>query len=174
MRRVIATLAALALTLAMFPATVLADTTGGYGNPPAAGSSNGVTIEIKAVQLIAKVVVQVEASIVCQPKPPSVYPIRSYWEERSIAVWATQASGRAIAYAMSYSSFDAEAMCDGQPHTIIAAASADSSGVPFKNGNAAVAVAVHASYWWENEEDWTSGWESGMACTGWMPVRLRK
>ncbi len=175
MRRVIASLAALALAVALFPATVLADTTGGYGEPPAAGSVNGVTVEVKAVRLIAKVVVQVEASIVCQPKPPSVYPIRSYWEDRSIEVWARQASGRAIAFAMSYSSLDADAICDGSPHTIVAAASAEPSGVPFKIGAAALAVVVRTSYYSWNEIEWAGDiYGGGMASTGWMPIRLRR
>ena len=173
-RKVITSLAALGLILAMCPATAFADTTGG-GDPPAAGSKGGMTIEVVSVRLIAKVVVEVEVSVVCQPKPPSEDPIRSSWENTSIGLWAKQASGRRIAFGTTYSYFDGDAICDGTKHTMKVAAAADSSGVPFKLGTAAIAVAGDASYYWENlNECCSQWWVAASASTGWMSARLGK
>jgi hypothetical protein len=79
-----------------------------------------------------------------------------------------------LASGTAYSNFDGDAICDGTKHTIKVAAAADSSGVPFKLGTAAIAVAGDASYSVQNQEEWSQSWVAASASTGWMSVRLGK
>jgi hypothetical protein len=165
----------MAMVVAMaFPATVLADTTGNYYDPPAAGSTGGMTVEILAVHVTAKVLVELEVGVTCQPKPASEYPVYSGWEDTSLAVWAKQASGRSIAFGMAERYFDGDAICDGTQHVFVMHASADPSGVPFKMGSAVVAASGRAGYYVENWETGEYGWASAGSSTGWIKVRLGK
>lgn len=172
MRRFVA-VAALVVALA-FPAGVSADTTGYYGDPPTAGSAGGMSLEILAVRLTAKVVVEMEVRVTCQPKPPSEDPVYSGWENTGLTVWAKQASGRSIAFALHETWFVGDEVCDGTPHVLAMTASADPSGVPFKPGTAVVAASGYASYYWDNWETGESDWVNANASTGWLKVRLGK
>ena len=165
--------AAMALVVAMaFPASALADTTGPYGEPGPAGSTGGMTIEIGAVHVTAKVVVEFEVVATCQPKPASEYPVYSGWENTAITVWVKQASGRSIAFGSAETYFDGDEVCDGTPHVFLMSASADPSGVPFKSGTAVVAASGYASYYVENWETGDGDWVNAHASTGWVKVRL--
>jgi hypothetical protein len=172
MRRIIVTLGLL-VALAV-PAAVSADTIDSRPEPPAAGSSGGMSIEIENVVLTAKVVVTVDLTVTCQPKPPSEYPILSGWEQAGLSLWVKQASGRSIAAGYADVPLAPETMCDGSPHTVRASVSADADGVPFKSGSAVVAAAGFASYFVENWETGQFGFVSAHASTGWLPVRLGK
>jgi hypothetical protein len=131
-----------------------------------------MTVEITAVHLIAKVVVEVEATISCQPAP-SGDGMHVYWET-GMRLWAKQASGRAVAAAYADAYSDGSALCDGTAHAVVMTASVDPSGVPFKRGSAVVAMTAYAYYSWE---DWNTGEYGSLgqsASTGWITVRLGK
>jgi len=142
-----------------------------YGDPPATGSVNGMTVEITAVHLIARIVVEVEAGVVCQPAM-SGDGIQVYWEDPYVRLWVKQASGRSVAAAYMDGNLNADDICDGLVHPIVLTASADTSSVPFKKGTAVVALSAYASYWWENWDTGESGGMSQNASTGWLVVRL--
>jgi hypothetical protein len=167
-RRVIACLAALGLAVAILPASVLADTYGG-GEPPAAGSVGGMTVQVVSVRLIANVVVEAEVSVVCQPKP-SGEGIYSWWNGPFLVLWAQQANKRSLAYGQTYASFSGDATCDGTAHTFKLQTSANPSGVAFKLGTAAIAVAGDASY----SDPTCCSTVLASASTGWVPVKLKK
>src|SRR5688572_19728562 len=78
MKRIVATLA-LVSALA-FPGAAVADTTGGdVPVPGAAGSRDGMSIVIQSVRVSAKLVVQMQVAVTCQPRPASEYPVVSGW-----------------------------------------------------------------------------------------------
>src|SRR6478609_3679357 len=67
MKRIVATFGIL-MALAL-PAGALADTTGGGADVPPAGSTGGMTVQLRSVHLTTRAVAQVEVAFSCQPKP---------------------------------------------------------------------------------------------------------
>jgi hypothetical protein len=165
---VAALLGALAL-----PATASADTTG-VGEPPPAGSTNGMTMSIASASLTGRLVVTLQVTITCQPKPASEYPVFSSWEGFGLQAWVKQASGKAIAFGSSGFEVDPAVVCDGTPHTIATTVSADPSGPPFSRGTAVVAIAGTAGYILENWETGEFGFVTARASTGWKQVRFSR
>jgi hypothetical protein len=182
MRRVLV-LAVLVAALA-FPAAASADTIGGgYGEPPPAGSMNGMTIEVGPVTLTAKLVAKMNVVITCQPKPATGGGVYSWWDGGTLRAWVKQANGRSISFGYTDIWLNPEATCDGTPKLFPVTVSADPSSTPFKSGSAVVAVAGDADYGFENwgggccdEEAWdiSGGYVQQRASTGWFEVRFRK
>jgi hypothetical protein len=142
--------------------------------PPAAGSAGGMSIAIRSVRLTAKVVVQVEVSVTCQPKPVSEYPVRSYWDETSVQGYVRQASGKSIAFGSIQTRFSGDAVCDGTPHLFLLDVAAEPAGVPFKAGSAVVAASGYSTWDAENWETGEYSQGTGFASTGWVATRLGK
>ena len=154
-------------------APVAADTTG-PSDPPPAFSTGGTTVQITGYHLTAKLVVEIDLAVTCQPKAPSVYPLDTFWQDTSFGIWAKQANGRSIAFGTNGFSFDGDTVCDGTPHSMVATTSADSSGVPFKNGAAVIAATANASWSSNNEETFEFLNYYAAASTGWVKVKLGK
>jgi hypothetical protein len=173
MKRIVATLA-LVSALA-FPGAAVADTTGGdVPVPGAAGSRDGMSIVIQSVRVSAKLVVQMQVAVTCQPRPASEYPVVSGWDETSVQGYVRQASGKSIAYGSIDRQFDGDQVCDGAPHVLLVEVAADPSGVPFKSGSAVIATSGYASWYAENWETGESDRSRGYASTGWVATRLGK
>jgi hypothetical protein len=172
MKRFVATLGI--LVVLAFPAGVLADTTGGGADVPPAGSTGGMTIQVRSTSLATRAVTQVEVELSCQPKPVSEAPVVSYWEDTFIQVVVRQASGRSIALGSALYGFNGDVVCDGATHVLTIGVAADPSSVPFKSGSAAVGVFGRAGYSFENWETGDSGFHSAAASTGWFAAKLGK
>jgi hypothetical protein len=171
MKRIAATLGIL-VALA-FPVAVLADTTGGSDVPPA-GSTGGMTIQVRSVQLTTRAVAQLTVAISCEPKPASDYPLVTRWEDTFVQVSVRQANGRTIAFGGGGFGFDADQVCDGTTHLMAIGVPADPSSVPFKTGSAAVGASGSASYSVENWDTGEFGFHQASASTGWIATRLSK
>jgi hypothetical protein len=171
MKRIVATFAVLAALA--FPAGVLADTTGG-GDIPPAGSTGGMTVQVRSIHLTTRAVAQVEVAFSCQPKPPSVYPLFTSWDDTSLFVAVRQASGRSIIAGSAGYFFNGDATCDGTTHVITLGVTADLGGLPFKSGSAAVGASGNASYELQNWETGESGFVPASASTGWLGLKLGK
>ena len=168
--------AALALVSALaFPSGVLADTTGGdVPVPGSAGSMGGMSVVIQSVRVTAKLVVQMQVAVTCEPRPASEYPVFSGWDETSVQGYVRQASGKSIAFGSIDRQFDGDQVCDGSPHVLVLDVAADPAGVPFKSGSAVVAASGYADWTSENWETGESGRNRGYASTGWIATRLAK
>lgn len=169
MKRIVAMLV-LATALA-FPAGVVADTTGVTAPGPAA-STDGMSVSIQSVHLTAKVVVQLQVAVTCQPRPASEYPVSSYWDETSVQGYVRQASGKSIAFGSVQTRFDGDRVCDGSPHVLLLEVAADPAGVPFKSGSAVVGASGYSSWNASNWETGESTRQRGFASTGWVATRL--
>ena len=173
MKRIVATLA-LASTL-VFPAAVLADTTGGgEAVPGSAGSRDGMSVAIQSVHVTAKLVVRLQVAVTCEPRPANEYPVYSNWDETSVQGYVRQASGKSIAYGSIDAQFDGDQVCDGSPHILQVDVAADPAGIPFKSGSAVVAATGYASWYSDNWETGESSRNRGYASTGWVATRLAK
>ena len=173
MKRIVATLA-LAGTL-VFPAAVLADTTGGGEYVPgSAGSKDGMSVAIQSVHVTAKLVVRLQVAVTCLPRPAHEYPVYSNWDETSVLGYVRQASGKSIAFGSVNARFDGDQVCDGSPHVLVLDVAADPAGVPFKSGSAVVAASGFASWYSQNYETGESSENNGAASTGWVTTRLAK
>ena len=167
-KRIVASLAL--VSVLAFPAGVLADAPA----PGPAGSADGMSVAIQSVHVTAKLVVQLQVAVTCQPKPASGYPVFSNWDETSVQGYVRQASGKSIAFGSIDRQFDGDQVCDGAPHTLLIDVAADPAGVPFKSGSAVVATSGYASW---NSSNWETGESSrgrGYASTGWVATRLGK
>jgi hypothetical protein len=171
MKRIGATLAVLAALA--FPVGVLADTTGGSDIPPA-GSTGGMTIELRSVHLTTRAIAQVQVAVSCLPKPASDDTLLTSWEDTEVFVEVRQATGRTIAFGSAFAWFDGDTMCDGATHLLTVGVPADPSSVPFKNGGAAVGAAGHASYSFQDWEKGDFGFAPAAASTGWLAIKLAK
>ena len=172
-KRIVATLA-LVSALA-FPSGVLADTTGGDAPVPgSAGSTGGMSVVIQSVRVTAKLVVQMQVAVTCEPRPASEYPVFSGWDETSVQGYVRQASGKSIAFGSINRQFDGDQVCDGAPHVLLLEVAADPAGVPFKSGSAVIATSGYASWYSENWETGESAGNRGYASTGWVTTRLGK
>jgi len=141
---------------------------------PVAAADTGASIEVGDVHLVAKVVVNAEVILTCDPKPVVEWPEVSYWGDFYGSVNLQQAVGSRMAFGRAEFYQGVETLCDGQPHTITVAISADPGGTHFKNGWAA--MSAHFGAWWYVENHDTGEWYSGSsgADTGWMQVKLSK
>lgn len=136
-----------------------------------AAAEPGATIEVGPAQLIARVVVQVDLTITCDPKPESVWPISTTWSDAWAWVEVRQAVGRQQVSGWADMWFDPDVYCDGLPHTLQATISGDAA-YHFKAGRAALQAGVNATYELWNEETWENDWVSVGAQTGWIEVRI--
>jgi hypothetical protein len=139
----------------------------------AAQEPDPMTVDFASAHLIAKVVVNVEVSYSCQPKPELEYPWASFWENGpNIGIRIQQAIGRQQAFGQMELY---PLVCDGEGQTVVAGVLADPSGPAFKPGTAAIIIEGWAGYIVENYEDWEQSYYVDQRdSTGWLKIRIGK
>ncbi|HEY5628760.1 MAG TPA: hypothetical protein VIR16_04545 [Candidatus Limnocylindrales bacterium] len=124
-----------------------------FAASPVAAAEPGMTVDIGGTHLVGRVVVNVDVTFTCQPKPEDAYPLTYTWgslggmESPSIVVSLRQAIGRQQAFGETTKYIDPAVVCTGTAQTMTLAVVPDGNGPGFKAGTAAIDVSAFASYY---------------------------
>jgi len=147
---------------------------------PVAAVEPGMTVDIAGTHLVGRVVVNVDVTFACQPKPEDAYPLSFAWgsltgmESPSIVVQLRQAVGRQQAFGETTMYLHPDVDCTGAPHLVTLTVVPDGNGPAFKTGMAALNVSAFASYYVTNWDTWQQYDVPQTASTGWIQVKISR
>lgn len=139
-----------------------------------------MNVDIGSTHLVGRVVVNVDVTFTCQPKPEDAYPLVYTWgttggmESPSIVVQLRQAVGRQQAFGEVTKYLDPAAVCTGSPQTLPFAVVPDGNGPAFKMGTAALSVSAYASYYVTNWDTSSQYDVPQTDSTGWIQIRITR
>jgi hypothetical protein len=112
----------------------------GVASLPATAAAQTLSVRVDGTpELSGKVLITVPVTASCSPfEPPQLF------FGVSVTVSIEQATKGAIAHGSAFANLSSTDPCDGADHTVLVNVLADSSGPPFKRGNAAFSVSMEA------------------------------
>jgi hypothetical protein len=131
-----------------------------------------MTVQLGATRMLDRLHVEVDVTVTCQPAVKPGY--RTAFDAPYVGVDVVQRIGNRHSSGYAYQDFNGKAICNGQPHVITVAVTADLlEGSVFRAGRAYVSVDASASWSWLKPG---MGWYTveQNAWTEWTPVRLRR